>query len=385
MVDLLEEKSLKSSAVDLNDRLKSLGASVSFYNSSLETGISIRCLKKDLSDVLQIVEERLLNPAFDAEDLERLKKQQVENLKNRKNNAGALASDMVNSTLMEGHRAALPEAGTVKSSSDISRKHILEWYDKIFQPSQTMIAAVGFSNAQELEAELGFLNKLKRQPSENTSSIPKLKFPMRPTLVVVDKPGSAQSEIRWVSPGMPYSALGPHFMSTVAVFPFSGAFNSRLNLNLRENKGYTYGVRGAFQSNLNLGYFQISGSFLHETTDSTLLEIVRELGEYASQGPTEAELEFTRLAMAQRDALNYETPWQRQSILKNILTYQSMVDYPTKQKNMLKGLNLEQMNFHLKRYLDPQSVWIVVVADYAKLKSKLEALDMPIILKKAED
>jgi zinc protease len=248
-----------------------------------------------------------------------------------------------------------------------------------------MIAAVGFSNAQELEAELGFLNKLKRQPSENTSSIPKLKFPMRPTLVVVDKPGSAQSEIRWVSPGMPYSALGPHFMSTVAVFPFSGAFNSRLNLNLRENKGYTYGVRGAFQSNLNLGYFQISGSFLHETTDSTLLEIVRELGEYASQGPTEAELEFTRLAMAQRDALNYETPWQRQSILKNILTYQSMVDYPTKQKNMLKGLNLEQMNFHLKRYLDPQSVWIVVVADYAKLKSKLEALDMPIILKKAED
>jgi zinc protease len=385
MVDLLEEKSLKSSAVDLNDRLKSLGASVSFYNSSLETGISIRCLKKDLSDVLQIVEERFLNPAFDAEDLERLKKQQVENLKNRKNNAGALASDMVNSTLMEGHRAALPEAGTVKSSSDISRKHILEWYDKIFQPSQTMIAAVGFSNAQELEAELGFLNKLKRQPSENTSSIPKLKFPMRPTLVVVDKPGSAQSEIRWVSPGMPYSALGPHFMSTVAVFPFSGAFNSRLNLNLRENKGYTYGVRGAFQSNLNLGYFQISGSFLHETTDSTLLEIVRELGEYASQGPTESELEFTRLAMAQRDALNYETPWQRQSILKNILTYQSMVDYPTKQKNMLKGLNLEQMNFHLKRYLDPQSVWIVVVADYAKLKSKLEALDMPIILKKAED
>jgi zinc protease len=385
MVNLLEEKSISSSAEALNDRLKSLGASVSFYTSSLETGISIRCLKKDLTEVMQIVEERLLKPAFDAEDLERLRKQQIENLKNRKTNAGALASDMVNATLMEGHRAALAEAGSIKSSTSITRKDILDWYDKVFQPSQTQIAAVGFSNAQELEDELGFLNKLKRQPQENKSSMPELKFPMRPTLVVVDKPGSAQSEIRWVSPGMPFSALGPYFMSTVSVFPFSGAFNSRLNLNLREDKGYTYGVRGAYQSNKHLGYYQISGSFLHGTTDSTLLEITRELKQYLSEGPTDSELEFTKLAMAQRDALNYETPWQRQSILKNILTYQAMEDYPTKQKNMLKSMNLEQMNFHLKRYLDAQSVWVIVVADYSQIKSKLEALDMPIILKKAEE
>jgi zinc protease len=385
MVGLLEEKSISTSDEALNDRLKSLGASVSFYNSSLETGISIRCLKKDLTEVMQIVEERLLKPAFDAEDLERLRKQQIENLKNRKTNAGALASDMVNATLMEGHRAALPEAGSIKSSTAILRKDVLEWYEKVFQPSQTQISAVGFSSAQELEDELDFLNKLKRQPSENKTTIPELKFPMRPTLVVVDKPGSAQSEIRWVSPGMPFSAMGPYFMSTVATFPFSGAFNSRLNLNLREDKGYTYGVRGAYQSNKHLGYYQISGSFLHGTTDSTLLEITRELKQYLTHGPTESELEFTQLAMVQRDALNYETPWQRQSILKNILTYQAMEDYPTKQKNMLKSMNLEQMNFHLKRYLDAQSVWVIVVADYSQLKSKLEALDMPIILKKAED
>lgn len=385
MVELLEEKSLNSSAEALNDRLKSLGASVGFFNASLETGISIRCLKKDLSEVFEIVEERLLKPAFDTEDLERLKKQQIENLKNRKTNASALASDMVNTTLMEGHRAALPEAGTIKSCSTLSRKEVMDWYSKVFQPSQTKITAVGFSNAQELEAELGFLNKLKREAVVSQTNLPELKFPIRPTLIVVDKPGSAQSEIRWIAPGMPYSALGPHFLSTVAIFPFSGAFNSRLNLNLREDKGYTYGVRGGFQSNKHLGYFQISGSFLHATTDSTLLEIVRELAEYTSKGPTEAELEFTRLAMAQRDALNYETPWQRQSILNNILTYQALEDYPTKQKNMLKSMTLEQMNFHLKRYLDSQSVWIVVVADYAKLKSKLEALDMPILLKKVED
>ena len=384
MVDLMEEKSTNTSAEVLNDKLKSLGASVSFYNSSLETGISIRCLKKDLIEVLQIVEERLLNPAFDAEDLERLRKQQLENLKNRKTNAGALATDMVNYTLMEGHRAAQPEAGSVKSTSALSRKDILEWYEKVFQPSKAQISAVGFSSAQELEEEFGFLNKLKRQPVESNNAIPELKFPMRPTLVVVDKPGAAQAEIRWVSPGMPYSALGPHFLSTVSVFPFSGAFNSRLNLNLREDKGYTYGVRGAFQSNLHLGYYQISGSFLHGTTDSTIMEITQELNKYLKEGPTESELEFTRMAMVQRDALNYETPWQRQSILKNILTYQAMVDYPFKQKNMLKSLNLEQMNYHLAKYLDAQSVWVVVVADYAQLKSKLEALDMPIILKKAE-
>lgn len=385
MVDLLEEKTLNTATEVLNDKLKSLGASVSFYNTNLETGISIRCLKKDLTEVLQIVEERLLKPAFDAEDIERLRKQQIENLKNRKTNAGALASDMVNATLMEGHRAGLPEAGSIKSSSSITRKDILDWYDKVFQPSKTQISAVGFSNAQELEDELGFLNKLKRQPVESKFVIPELKFPMRPTLVVVDKPGSAQSEIRWVSPGMPYSALGPHFMATVAVFPFSGAFNSRLNLNLREDKGYTYGVRGAYQSNQHLGYYQISGSFLHGTTDSTLYEITKEIKKYLSDGPTESEMDFTRMAMVQRDALNYETPWQRQSILKNVLTYQAMEDYPVKQKNMLKSLNLEQMNFHLKRYLDAQSVWVVVVADYTQLKSKLEALDMPIILKKAED
>lgn len=384
MVNLMEEKSLNSTAEALNDRLKSLGASLSFYTGALETGISIRCLKKDVQEVMQIAEERLLKPAFDSEDIERLRKQQLENLKNRKTNAGALASDMVNATLMEGHRAALPELGTQKSIAAISKATIQEWYARIYQPSLARVSAIGYSNAAELDADLGFLNQLNRNPKELIHSFPELKFPIRPTLIVVDKPGSAQSEIRFVSKGLPYDALGPYFLSNVATFPLGGAFNSRLNLNLREDKGYTYGVRAGFQGNPHFGYFQVAGSFLHATSDSSITEIMKELTAYFNEGPTDAEIEFTRLAMAQREALSYETPWQRLGILKNILTYNLSTDYTTKQKNMLNSMNSSIMNFHIKRYLDAQTAWIIIVADYSKLKPQLEALNLPITLKKME-
>ncbi|MDA0310128.1 MAG: pitrilysin family protein, partial [Bacteroidetes bacterium] len=384
MVNLMGEKSLNSTAEALNDRLKALGASVYFYNRATETGISIRCLKKDVQEVMLIAAERLLKPAFDSEDLERLRKQQLENLKNRKTNAGALASDMVNAILMEGHRAALPESGTQKSIAAISKSTIQDWYSRVYQPSLARVSAVGYANAAELDKDLAFLNQLNRDPKELTHTLPELKFPIQPTLIVVDKPGSAQSEIRFVSNGLPYDALGPYFLSNVATFPLGGAFNSRLNLNLREDKGYTYGVRAGFQGNPHFGYSQVAGSFLHATSDSTISEIMRELSSYFNEGPTEAEVEFTRMAMAQREALSYETPWQRLGILKNILTYNLSTDYTNKQKNMLNSMNAAVMNFHIKRYLETQSAWIVIVADYSKLKSQLEALKLPISLKKME-
>src|SRR5205085_2422837 len=118
----------------------------------------------------------------------------------------------------------------------------------------------------------------------------------------VDKKNAPQSEIRVGYIALPYEATGDFFKSTIMNFSFAGSFNSRVNYLLREIKGWTYGTRGAFSGTKYAGPYSISGGFKANTTDSTLVEVFRELKKYTSDGVSDDEISFTRNALMQADA-----------------------------------------------------------------------------------
>ena len=170
---------------------------------------------------------------------------------------------------------------------------------------------------------------------------------------------------------MKYDSDGEYYKAGVMNYVFGGAFNSRLNLNLREDKGFTYGIRSNFQGNDTDGMFYISTSVRAEATDSALTEIYKELDGYLADGITSEELAFTKSSIANSDALKYETSFQKSRFLSRIQRYGLDGSYTKKQNMVLNSLSVNDINALAKKYLDGDNHIVVVVGNKYSLKSKL--------------
>ena len=164
-------------------------------------------------------------------------------------------------------------------------------------------------------------------------------------------------------------------------FVLGGSFNSRLNLNLREDKGYTYGIRSGFDGNDTDGMFYLSTSVKSEATDSGLNEIYFELNNYLKNGIDEQELLFTQNSIINSDALRYETAFQKTRFLSRIQRYKLDKEYISKQKNILNQLNIDDIKSLANKYIDLENHVVVVVGNKYALKEKLEKFGKIVELK----
>jgi zinc protease len=179
----------------------------------------------------------------------------------------------------------------------------------------------------------------------------------------IPKEKAPQSEIRIGYVAMPYDATGTYYKTSVANFPFGGNFNSRINLNLREKRGFTYGTRSGFESSDLAGPFYITGGFKGIVTDSSMIELVSELKNFHQKGISEEELAFTKSSLGQADALKFEAPPQKGRFLKRLLDYKLETNYLDKQNEILKNLTVKELNGNISKYFNLQNMVSVVVGD----------------------
>ena len=163
-------------------------------------------------------------------------------------------------------------------------------------------------------------------------------------------------------------------------YNLGGTFSSRINLNLREDKGYTYGARSGFRGGKELGSFRVSTEVNKESTAASLKEVFKELESYSADGMNEEEYDYMRSAIGQRDALQYETPGRKLGLLGNIMRYDLPLNYRTQQNNILKETDREVLNALANKLIQPENMAIVVVGDEATIREELEELGMPIKL-----
>ena len=198
------------------------------------------------------------------------------------------------------------------------------------------------------------------------------------TLYVVNKEGAAQSSMSTVQPSIKYDALGDYYKAGLANFNLGGTFNSRINLNLREDKGYTYGARSGFNGSQEFGSFGVSAEVNKEATAASVTEVLNELESFAAEGMTEEEYDYMRSAVGQRDALQYETPGRKLGLLGNIMRYDLPLNYRTQQATILKETDREVLNALANELIHPEDMAIVIVGDEATIREELEGLGMPI-------
>lgn len=158
-------------------------------------------------------------------------------------------------------------------------------------------------------------------------------------------PNAAQTEFRigYVS-AIPYDATGDYYRSYLTNYPLGGAFNSRINLNLREDKGWTYGARSGFDANKYTGTFTFSSGIRANATDSALIEVMRELKEYSTAGVKPEEISFMVNSIGQSDARNYETGMQKAGFISRILEYNLPADFVKQQSEIRKTITKNDMD-----------------------------------------
>ena len=193
-------------------------------------------------------------------------------------------------------------------------------------------------------------------------------------IYLAHKDAAAQSVLMVGNPGLAFDATGDFYKSNVMNFSFGGAFNSRLNLNLREDKGYTYGIRSGFRGTKYPGTFLISASVKKNATDSCLTEIMKEVTNFRNAGVKEDEVIFTKNSYLNSDALKYEAPSQKAGFLSRIVRYNLPADFTSQQNKILTDLNKNDIDALSKKYISPDKFVILVVGNKYAIKSKLEKL-----------
>ncbi len=377
---MMNEDTKNYTSEQFNLELEKLGSSLYVSNSTDAIVFNVQSLKKNLDKTLNLLEERMLNPKFTPEDFSRIKRQLNENIINSRRQPSFVADIVYNKVNYgQNHIFGLPVNGTTETIKNINLNNIQFYYDNFISSEEGRIVVVGDVKESEILPKLGFLNKLPKKSFKLPAVAPAAKVE-KTKIYVVDVPRAAQTEFRVGKvTDLKYDATGEYYKAYLTNYNLGAAFSSRLNLNLREDKGWTYGARSGFAANKYTGTFTFSSGIRADATDSALTEVINEIKQYAESGIKPDEINFMRSSIGQSDARQYETGAQKAAFIGRMLEYNLPADYVTKQNLIRNAITKKEIDAVAKKYLDVSKMNIVLVGDKKKILPGLQRLGYEIV------
>ncbi|MGL5905297.1 MAG: M16 family metallopeptidase [Shewanella sp.] len=376
--EMLNESSQKRSSEALSQALEMLGSTIDFSASEYQSTIKVSALTAHLDETLAILEEKLFQPGFTEADFIRVKQQQLQQIQHMQADPGYIADTALLGLLYGSNNTlGVSDMGTLASVAGLTLADVKAFYAEQYRGGNAKIVTVANLSETALLPKLAGLSEWQGQ----ASVLPPLKpFPQLSggTLYIIDKPGAAQSVINIAKRAQPYDATGNYFKSYLMNYPLGGAFNSRINLNLRENKGYTYGARSQFTGGAETGDFVASSDVRTDVTAQALVEFIKEMSVYQQSGITPAELAFMRSSVSQGQALDYETPYQKAGFMRMIQRYQLSPDFTAEQDKIINTITKAQIDALAATEVDIKQMIILVVGDKAKIAADLARLGYPM-------
>jgi zinc protease len=377
---LMNEDTENFTAEEMTSELEKLGSSISINAGAEGITVSVQSLVKNLDATLALLEQRLLHPRFAEDDFERLKKQQLEGIANQATQPTAIANNVYNKLLYgQNDIRSIGTIGNETTVKNIALADVKRFYQENFSPSVTNLVVVGDVGQKDILPKLTFLNQW--QPREVVIPEPKTGPAIDKTRIyLVDKEQAPQSEIRiGYLTEVPFDATGQYYRLGLMNYLLGGNFNSRINLNLREDKGYTYGARSGFTSTKTPGPFTANAGVKATATDSSVVEFIKEIQQYREMGVTADELAFLKSSIGQSDARNYETPFQKAGFLNQIIEYNLDKTFVDERNRILQALKKEEVDALAKKALPAEKMLILVVGDKQLVKPGLEKLGYEVV------
>jgi len=376
---MMNEATKQSTNEELSDQLQQLGSSINFRADNNYTVMSIRSLSENLDATLAIAAEKLFEPKFAVEDFNRVKAQILQAIEQNKTQAAVTAASVYQQLLFgKDNSFSYVNIGTTQSVQALTLEDVRKFYADYYSPKIASIVAV---SDFERPALFGKLDAFRPWKGGEVSRKEFQAFPENgeTKIYLVNKPGAAQSEIRIGKRSLNYDATGEFYRAGLMNFVLGGAFNSRINLNLREDKGYSYGARSGFDGEEDYGVFTARAGVRTDATSASIIEFEKEIRQYVEDGITEPELTFTRNAIGQRDARRYETPTQKIVFLSRIVTFDLDEDFVDRQNEILQGISQKEINQLAGQHLNMDEMLIVVVGDKETILPGLEELGYEIV------
>jgi predicted Zn-dependent peptidase len=371
---MLDEGTAKRTALQVADDIDFLGASMSFSAGMDASSGTLLTLREHLGTATEIFADVLLHAAFPETEWDRVKKTHLTALLQQQDEPGTVASKVFNQlTFGSSHPFGRPSDGTEASVQSVTVDDLRAFYTAHYRPNNATLLVVGDITMKELEPVIN--ERFSSWESRNLSavSIPPSTQPERTRIFLVDKPDAAQSEIRIGHVGVRRNT-DDYFALTVLNTILGGQFSSRVNMNLRESKGYTYGARTGFTMWKEAGPFIASAAVKTAVTDSSVIEFMKELRRIRDEDVTVEELEFARNSLIRREPQKFETPGQIAGQLAAVVIYDLPDDYFQTYVQKFQSISVADIRRVAGKYLNPSTMNIVIVGDVAAVRDGLEKL-----------
>lgn len=372
---MMEEGAGERNSLELADAIDFLGASITAFSSWHTAGVSMFSPLSKLDEALPLFADIALRPTFPPEELDRNRKERLTSIMQWHDEPRAIASVQFGKTVFgEDHPYGRGNMGNEKSIRSFSAEDLKKYHKTYFRSNNAHLIVAGDITANEILPKLeAIFGKWESGPAAN-AAFPAGEQVRGRKIYLVDKPGAPQSEIRIGRIGTDrktedYYAL--RVMNTI----LGGSFTSRLNNNLREKHGYTYGASSNFDLRLYPGPF-LAGSAVHSLkTDSALIEFFNELRRIADPISDE-DLNRAKNYLALRYPENFQTVGQISDQLAEIIGFGLSDDYFNNYTRNVLAVTKEDVQRAAKKYVDPDNIAIIIVGDRKSIEKPLEALKM---------
>ncbi len=369
---VLDEGAGGLNAIELKEEFQLLGTNFSINTNKDSTSLSFLCLKENFERSLELVNLILNEPEFEEQSFAREKGKILTSLQQVQDSADVIADLAFENLLFDRKEPyAFPAAGYPEHINKLTKDNIVNYYGNVFKNSAPYLVVVGDVEKDKLAQIID--NKLLPITNHVESNSLNENFNSKKTKIYfVDKKDSVQSEIRVGH--LTGRRNEKDFYSKVLLNTvLGGQFTSRLNLNLRENKGYTYGVHSSFSYHKYAGSFYITTSVETKYTEAAINEIISEM-EKIRQGVTEDELNFAKSSITKNFPSNFETYGQITNNLSSKIKHSLPDNYFDNYLNKISDVTIDEIKDSALKNVLPDNAVILVVGDKEKILLQLKDL-----------
>lgn len=374
---LMDDGTKTRSAVDISNGLSDIGATLGTGSGWDSATVTLQTLTKNFDKALDIFSDVVVNPSFPEKELETARRRALVGLQQRKDNPNAIANVVYNSLLYgKKHPYGNVLGGDEASIKSFTQSDLVKFYETYYRPNNATLIVVGDANMATLKPKLesAFANWQKADvPAMN---VPKAAVFDKPGIYIVDKPGAAQSVISIGQVGV--SRDNPDFFAIQVMNDMlGGSFSSRLNMNLRESKGYTYGAGSGFAFRRGTGPFTASADVQTAVTKESVLEFLKELRGIRGEIPVTAEeLQTSKQSLIRGFPQGFETNGQMANALSALAVYNLPDSYFNQYITKVNAVTLADVNRVANKYLTPDKMAIVIVGDRQSIEPGLREIDL---------
>lgn len=365
----------------LSNALQLLGSSLNINIGGESGSIGFQSTTGKFPQMLDILADVLVNPSFPPQALERLRAQRLVALTQAKDQPAAIAS-RVFPRILYGTAHPFGQNVTEESLKAITRDDVVAFHKAYFQPLHGLVTVVGDVNSTAVKATIEKALAMWPRGGEPAKfAYPALPSSHPATIFLVDKPGAAQSTFAIGNPGPPRSTPDYYALQVMNTM-LGGMFQSRLNANIREDKGYSYGVSSSFAYGKGPGAFRSGGDMVSAKSDAALVEFMKELrGIVGSRPITDQELATAKDSLIQRLPGTFASVQSINNAIVTLWTQGLPDDYYQQYAARIAEIHKEDVLRVAKQYIDLDHLTIVIVGDRASIEAPLKATGLaPIVL-----